>query len=124
MRRWYLRSRSLGIVEEKANPKTLLADYDMGGRAPRFVKLCSTLRLLGLRVSWIRYDRTRNGYHVIVRHNVALTPAETVCAQFAIRSDRKRETLNATRVIWAVRTNPPRFWKNRWNLLFSSKLRG
>jgi hypothetical protein len=98
-----------------------LCDYDEGRRAPNYRGLCHVLRTLGFVPCEVRYSRTRKGWHVLIAHHVRLSPAETVCAQFALGSDRKRETLNLMRVLRLK--NAPRFWRQRWNLLYGYKLR-
>jgi hypothetical protein len=110
-----------GIVQETARANVLMLDFDFR-RVPRVRPLWSVLRVVGLRPTWIRTDRTRRGWHVIIGLTSRLQPAETVALQAILGSDDRREALNLMRVI-AIRKNPPAaFWKNRWNLLFSSKL--
>lgn len=98
-----------------------MLDFDFR-RVPRVRPIWSVFRVVGLRPAWIRTDRTRRGWHVVIGLRENLQPAETVALQAILGSDDRREGLNLMRVI-AIRKNPPpAFWKNRWNLLFSSKL--
>lgn len=79
------------------------------------------LRTLGLVPCEVRYSRTRKGWHVRIAHNGTLTPSETICVQFALGSDRKRELLNTMRALRLK--GAPKFWKERANILYDYKLK-
>ena len=79
------------------------------------------LRTIGIIPRQVRYSRTRKGWHVCIAYNGSLSEAETVAVQFALGSDRKRETLNLMRILRLK--NAPKFWRDRWNLLYEEKLR-
>jgi len=110
-----------GRVDDTARPSLLLCDYDFR-RVPRMRPMMAVLRTIGLRPIWLRTDRTRRGWHVIIKLTRALQPAETVAVQALLGSDSRRESLNLMRAMSVTRRDPGRFWRGRWNLLFSSKL--
>ena len=96
----------------------LYLDYD--GELPpdltwRIVRNCS---LWGWPIVGVRIDRTRNGWHVIVGVRRRIEPALIVAAQAILGSHDKREAYNLMRVQSLDRV--PRFWRARWNVLYSS----
>ncbi len=105
-----------GIVKQYGAPNLLLCDFDYW-KTPSVARLWYVLRILNLRPVWIRLDRTRRGWHAIIKITARLRPETIVAIQFALGSDRKRETYNLARVRAgkAGRTN-------RWNLLFEEKI--
>lgn len=93
---------------------------DLDGRAvPRVFwrRLRHAVRTWQLRVEHVRYDRTRRGWHVIVRLRETLDPVAIVAAQAILGSDPKREIFNLLRVDRLGRTAT--FWRTRWNTLYS-----
>jgi hypothetical protein len=84
--------------------------------------MLAVLRTIGLRPQWLRTDRTRRGWHVIIKLTRSLLPAETVAVQALLGSDSRRESLNLMRAISVQRRDPGAFWRRRWNLLFTYKL--
>jgi hypothetical protein len=82
-----------------------------------------TSRIIGLRVNFIRYDRTRRGWHIVIRlerrkrKNGGFTPLEKVALQAVFGSDARREALNLMRVINGNGKD------KRWNILYSRKLK-
>jgi hypothetical protein len=111
-----------GHVPETYDAKWVLCDYDFR-RVPRVRPMFAVLRTIGLRPVLLRTDRTRRGWHVLIKLSRALQPAETVAVQALLGSDSRRESLNLMRAMSVVRRDPGPFWRRRWNLLFSSKLR-
>jgi hypothetical protein len=77
---------------------------------------------VGIRPLWIRTDRTRRGWHLIARIGMSLAPSEIVALQAILGSDDRRETLNLMRAIGLRLHRLPRYWRNRYNLLFDRKL--
>lgn len=114
--------RKFGIVKARTVLSRVYLDFDRR-RVPRLVPLWAVCRIVGLRPIWIRSDRTRRGWHVVIALRERLEPAELVALQACMGSDRRRETLNLLRVI-GMRRSPIRstFWHTRWNLLYASKL--
>jgi hypothetical protein len=112
-----------GIVEEKSEYNKILLDFDTGRRTPMLSGVYVTLRALQLRAIWIRCDRTKKGWHVTIKINHRLECAEIVAIQAICRSDFKRETLNLMRVIAMRKYGASKFWKKRWNILYSGKLK-
>ena len=98
-----------------------MLDFDQGRTAPNYSRLCGVLRNFDIVPHEVQYSRTRKGWHVLIAHNGRCTPSEIVACQFALGSDPRRETLNLMRVL-RIRT-APRFWRKRFNLLYSEKLK-
>lgn len=74
-----------------------------------------------LRVVWIRYDRTRRGWHVVVCLRRPLGFQRRILLQSLCGSDWVRESWNAARALhW--RDVPP-FWRCRGNVLYHSHCR-
>lgn len=105
-----------------ATAKRLYLDFDRP-LAPSLTSLFAVFRIVGVRVVWLCYRRTRRGWHVIVHLNDRLLPSEAIALQACCGSDGRREALNLMRVI-GIRTAPitSRYWIERWNLLYSTKL--
>ena len=93
------------------------------GRAWPLWRLWWVLRLMELRAAWIRYDRTRRGWHVLIAIPAPpLLASEVVALQAVMGSDRDREAFNLNRARLVMRGLAPRRW--RTNVLFERKLRG
>jgi len=92
-------------------------------RAPSISQIAAVARIVGLRIVWTLYRRTRRGWHVVIAMRNHLTPGEAIALQACLGSDRRRETLNLMRAIAVRRGRITGFWSERWNLLYSSKLR-
>lgn len=103
-----------GLVKVRGDRKTILCDYD-SERPPQLARIWRVLIRVGLPPAFVRYDRTRRGWHVVIRVRRALTSGELVALQFACGSDPKRERYNLYRIIAGARPRD-------WNLLFSEKL--
>src|SRR5712692_1077249 len=67
----------IGKVKALARSTHAYCDYD-SRTAPRLRPFYALCRIVGLRLRWIRYDRTHHGWHVVCRFTVALTPSELV----------------------------------------------
>ena len=111
-----------GKVEELANPKRLLLDFDQG-RTPSLRAVWAACRIVGVRPEWVRHDRTKRGWHVVIQLRESLLPGEQIALQAVMGSDRRRETLNLMRAVAVRRADPGVKWRNRWQLLFSEKVR-
>lgn len=109
------------MIKAATHPYRTYCDYDY--RIPRRYVLMvrAVANICGLKVRWMRIDKTRRGWHVIIHWNIALAPAEQVALQFALGSDRRREALNLMRVLSLARHPSPN--KRDWNILFSRKLK-
>lgn len=97
-------------------------DYD--GVMPR--GFATRLRMLvdfhRLRVVFIRTDKTRHGYHVILAVSNRISPTRIVLFQSLLGSDWKREMFNSRRATaWR---NVPAFWRTRSNVLYERHFRG
>lgn len=101
----------------------LRCDYD--GRIPRDVmaaRLVMVARLHRLRVRWVRFDRTRNGYHMVVNVAQRVALSRVILLQALLGSDWKREAFNSARVLDT--RNVPLFWRQRVNVLYIRHYRG
>ena len=84
------------------------------------IPIQSLAHTLGLSVSWVRWDRTAHGWHVVIKVREKLTLAETIAAQAILGSDPARERLNLARCI-SLRKKPSKYWEARANILYSRK---
>ncbi len=107
-------AQQAGIVKLYGKPNLVLLDIDTRP-APSCEKIWRLSRLLDVQPRYIRIDRTRHGWHVVVCFNRRFTAIETVAIQSVLGSDLKRETYNLARVMSGKRSR-------RWNLLFERKL--
>jgi hypothetical protein len=97
-----------------------LRTQNRANEAPE-IPLESLCHITGLSVRWVRWDRTQNGWHVVIKVSQKLTLSETIAAQAILGSDRKREMLNLARCI-SIRKRPSRYWEQRANILYEKKL--
>jgi hypothetical protein len=130
------RFRKWGVIGELHEDNKIMCDFDdlevkRGQKKPKchtrnkslpHPNLQSLMHTLGTGVVWQRWDRTKHGWHLIVKIRQRLTLAEIIAAQAILGSDRDRERLNLARAI-SVRLRPSKFWKARANLLYSRKLK-
>ena len=73
---------------------------------------------------------TARGCHVLIvaqwsreiDPSVDLTPPEIVCLQLLLGSDPRREAFNLMRA--HTLGDAPEFWRDRWNVLYSEKIKG
>jgi hypothetical protein len=70
----------------------------------------------------VRIDKTKRGYHVVIGVKKRLPDAFKVASQAILGSDRKREAFNLMRV--SRLKQMPKFWRDRWNVLYASHLHG
>lgn len=106
----------------QSDAKNLYLDFDFT-RAPKVRPILAVLRITDIRASWIEYIRTRRGWHITVRVRDELEPSYTVALQALMGSDNRRECLNLRRVRGMAHKRASKFWKKRWNILFSGKLK-
>ncbi|MDA8161414.1 MAG: hypothetical protein M0022_00700 [Desulfobacteraceae bacterium] len=135
-----------GLVEEFHEPGKIMVDIDdkknmlnlrksdhIDSRRRKLIGISSVRRLwirgisiqslahtIGLSVQWIRWDRTRHGWHIVIKVRQKLTLAETIAAQAILGSDPARERLNLARCI-SLRKRPSKYWEARANILYSRK---
>ena len=121
---WSLRSQSVGKLEEKLDPKKLLIDVDRvrRGGGSKLGPIFSAFHICGLRAKWIRFDRTKKGWHIVVFLDMALTPAETIALEVVCGSDRRRANLDLMRVLAMRKHGASKFWQARSHILYSGKL--
>jgi hypothetical protein len=108
-----------GVLKETANPTVTLLDFDFP-RAPRIRPFYAVAHILSERIEWIRYDRTRRGWHVIIKWKRKFEPLATVALQAVLGSDGRREALNLKRVLSVP--EGPGDAKRKWNLLYHYKV--
>lgn len=111
-----------GVVKEWADdPRVLLCDYDRPGDCPRVPQLRAVCNRVRIHALWFRQDRTRHGWHLVVRCRERFTDMERVNLQLLLGSDPNREGLNFFRAR-SLAAFPSAFWSRRWNLLFERKI--
>lgn len=103
-----------GIVKQLAGPRITLCDLD-GDWRPSMGLLLRVARMLDCRIVWMREDKTKNGWHLVICWSRTFKPAEQIAIQCILGSDRERETYNLARVLTGKKSN-------RWNLLFERKI--
>ena len=107
-----------GEMKEYARRDRIYCDFDRAKR-PTLSGLWTLARLCGLRIRWVRLDRTRRGWHMVCQLHAALEPLAIVAIQAILGSDYRRESLNLMRCLSGPRG------KNQargWNILFRRKL--
>jgi hypothetical protein len=109
-----------GIVEEFHAANKIMCDFDTAEIPSPAVN--SLIHTLGLTICWQRWDRTRRGWHLVLKVRERLSDGEIIAAQAILGSDRNRERLNLARAI-SIRLHPSAFWRPRINVLFSSKIK-
>jgi len=109
-----------GVIEELHEPDKLLCDFDSTDIPCPLVN--SLVHTCGLKVRWQRWDRTRRGWHLIIKLRQHLTDGEIIACQAILGSDSARERLNIARAM-SIRLHPSKFWKPRINILFKRKIK-
>jgi len=97
----------------------IMLDYDgspPGNLLGRIGRLC---RFLKVRPGVVQVRRTRRGYHVLFTVRRQLPPLAVVAVQAILGSDAVRESFNLVRAL--VLDQAPAFWRERANVLYSSK---
>lgn len=99
----------------------ILCDYD--GEIPLDfdTRLQMVARIHRLRVQTVRFDKTRNGFHLVLECRNRISPIRVVLIQALLGSDWKRETFNSQRVMSLGKVSS--FWKTRWNVLYHTHYR-
>lgn len=103
-----------GIVKNYADPYLTFCDYD-GKFFPSLPRISRLAQMLQMKPVWMRQDRTRHGWHLVIEWNRKLTRLEQVAIQCVLGSDLQRESYNLARVMSGK-------CSHRWNLLFERKL--
>ena len=106
-------------MEEFAEADKTLCDYD--GAMPRNIaqRVFALAGMIGAKPLWIRQDRTRRGWHLIVKWDQEFTPAELTAIQAILGSDPNREALNLSRVRAGIETAGQ---QRCWNILYRRKV--
>lgn len=105
-----------GVVKFYGAPDLTLCDYDKPDRPPTWYHIARVARMINASPLWMRLDRTKNGWHMVICWNRDFKAIETVALQAALGSDVKREAYNLGRVM----SGKAKDWK--WNVLFLYKL--
>lgn len=111
------RYRRFGRISEYANQRRLYLDFDHAVGPGRVRSVYTLARLCGWKIRWIRFDRTKRGWHLVVDFRDCLPALAMVAAQAILGSDFRRESLNLMR---ALSVNPAR--EKYFNILFDKKL--
>jgi hypothetical protein len=105
----------MGRVKRYASSNVTLCDMD-SQRAPTLERAFRIARILGIRIRWVRLDRSHSGrWHMLIEWAARFSKLETIALQAMLGSDYKRELFNLYRVRSGVKSR-------RWNFLFESKL--
>jgi len=107
-----------GVMKQFSDPTVVMCDYDTP-RCPSMWEINRVFHILDIRPEWIRFDRTRHGWHMIIQLRKPLEKCALVALQAILGSDPRRETLNLMRAL-SVRMSA--FAARRWNVLFEYKL--
>jgi hypothetical protein len=81
----------------------------------------SIFRVVGLRYSCIRFDRTTRGWHVVCYLTKTLSDIELIALQSILGDDHMRSALNFMRYRQMKGKRVPKFWRQRSNILYSEK---
>jgi hypothetical protein len=103
-----------GVVKQYANPYLTMCDFD-GTWRPSLSRIMRLGQMCQMLPVYIREDKTRHGWHMLIEWNRKLAAIEQVAIQAVLGSDLQRETYNLARVMSGKRSD-------RWNLLFEHKL--
>lgn len=107
----------IGEIKEWHEPGKLLLDFDE--RRPAPAELLARLKLCGIALKTIRFERSTNrGWHVIMWTEKRLSKLQTVAVQAILGSDPRREAINYQRATSGVCNG---FWQKRFNILFAAK---
>lgn len=83
-------------------------------------KINSKFRSMGIRYNAIRINRSVRGWHLAFLLVQQITAVERVCIESILGDDPMRAAMNFARARNAKRM--PKFWKQRWNILYDYKL--
>jgi hypothetical protein len=108
-------------MEEFSDANTIMLDYDRK-KTPPLAPVFVCLRMSGLQITFLRDDRTRKGWHRVVRVRESLSPLEILTIQAVLGSDRRRENLNLMRLLRTRESGMSDFQSKRWNILYRTKL--
>jgi hypothetical protein len=92
-----------------------MCDYD-NVKGPSLWLVWRVARMLDIEPGFVRIDRTRRGWHLIIEWTRRFSPLQIVAIQCVLGSDSKRELFNLARVFSGKARNP------RWNILFERKV--
>jgi hypothetical protein len=102
-----------GIVKTYAKTNQTFCDFD--GWRPSLSRVWRIAAMLRITPRWIREDKTKRGWHLVIEWSRQFTRVELVALQCLLGSDLQRETYNLARVMSGKKSE-------RWNLLFERKL--
>jgi hypothetical protein len=106
-------------MKEYSDPTMLYCDYDRPN-PPSMWEIFRVFHILAIDPEWFRFDRTRHGWHLIIKMPAKLSRTAQVALQAVLGSDPRRETLNLMRAL-SVRWD--KVSSRRWNVLFREKLK-
>jgi len=119
-------------LERKRRGTILLIDVDSrkrpNKRHPRcmlpYPMLAGRLRVFrgSINPESITYSPTARGWHIIIHITERLSASEVIAIQATLGSDIKRELMNLQRYFGFRDKKVPKFWRDRWNLLFEKKV--
>ena len=100
----------------------MLLDFDSVTPSDLLERVRFVCALHRLTVEWLRVDRTRHGWHVIVQVRQRVALLRLAAIQAVLGSDWKREAFNTARAVRSRHLGP--MWRHRLNILFTRHTRG
>lgn len=118
---------SIDKVSDYAEGKAIHVDIDGRSQPVRLTipYIFSICRIVGIKPLATRYHRTKRGWHITLfmgDESPSLTRNDIVTMQSILGSDPMREALNLMRVRAMRGKRVPKFWKQRWNILYDYKV--
>jgi len=93
-----LMSNPRQVKADFGKPGMLFIDVDSQSISERRLKIRQLIRILGIKAKFIRYDKTKHGWHIVISTPHKFTPLETIAIQAILGSDRVREAMNLRRL--------------------------
>jgi hypothetical protein len=114
-----MKPKPIGVVKELAEPHKTLCDFDGQLPADLYERCLRLSRMIGVRMTSWRCDRTKRGHHLVITWARDFEPAQIVAMQAILGSDPNREALNLLRLL----SKPEGEMAQRCtNILYSKKL--
>ncbi len=115
-----MKPKPIGLVKEWAEPHKTLCDYDGALPLDLFERCLRLSRMIGVRMTSWRCDKTKRGHHVVITWDRDFQPAEIVALQAILGSDSNRESMNLMRLL--SDSDGTLAAKKAANLLYQKKL--
>lgn len=113
------RIKKFGVIKELADSHTTLLDFDNPIPRNWYIKLLWVSRTIHAKPIYCRTDKTKHGYHIIVKWDREWSDYQILALQSILGSDYRREALNLFRLDNSPQTPAA---KQRWNILYERKV--